>query len=255
APNFLTKPPTFPDFQIRNAVTRPLGSVSMSENRDGITYAGVRHEFAIHPQEPGGYAVDGQQVMVTYAAEPPQTREATLALPRLTFEAFIPEAAQALDPFVAAARLVVRQSVEKPPADLKVGDAVIRTVTIEAEGIPAMLLPELQLNAPDRLAVYRDQPTLQDRTESRSDTLTSTRVERATYILKRPGSYVLPAIDVAWWNLSAREVEHGQADAIRLQVAANPALAPVSEEATPNAKPLWRDVLSALAMHWPIVLA
>ena len=76
APNYMTSPPELPDFQVRNAVTRQLQSVNISEQRDGMSYAGVRFEFAIYPQEPGSYAVSDQKVEVKYAAEPPAVREA-----------------------------------------------------------------------------------------------------------------------------------------------------------------------------------
>ena len=253
APNYLTAPPAFPDFQVRNAVTRDLGSVNMSESHDGTTYAGVRREFAIHPQEPGSYVIADQRIVVAYAADPPRSQEATLTLPRLAFEAMIPDAAQTLDPFVAATRLTLRQSVEPSVGDLKVGDAVVRTVTIEADGIPAMLLPEIRLTAPDGLAVYADQPSLQDRVDRRTDALTATRIDRATYMLQRPGTYVLPAIDIAWWNLREQKIEQAHADAVTVQVAANPALAPDSNQSTFSARAGWRAALAILENDWPIV--
>src|SRR5262245_35505548 len=55
APNYMTAPPALPDFQIRNAVTRQLQSVNLTERHDGATFAGVRFEFAIYPQEAGSY--------------------------------------------------------------------------------------------------------------------------------------------------------------------------------------------------------
>src|SRR5262249_44375895 len=132
-PNYMTAPPEFPELQLRNAATRELDTINMSEQHDGTTYAGVRGEFAIHPQEPGSYAIADQKVDVTYAAVPPASRTVTLALPRLAFDAYIPDAAQALDPFIAATSLALRQAVDRTAADLKIGDAVVRTLTIEAK--------------------------------------------------------------------------------------------------------------------------
>ena len=108
APNYMPAPPVIPDFQVRNAVTRALGAVNQTETREGVSYAGVRYEYAIYPQEPGSYALADQQVTVTYAADPPNARKVDIALPRQTFEAFIPDAAQDLDPFVSADSIAVR---------------------------------------------------------------------------------------------------------------------------------------------------
>src|SRR6516162_4845087 len=105
APNYMTAPPELPGFQVRNAVTRQLQSVNINDQRDGTTYAGVRFEFAIYPQEPGSYAVASQRIVVHYAAEPPATRDAELTTPRMEFASFIPDAAVALRPFVGATRL------------------------------------------------------------------------------------------------------------------------------------------------------
>src|SRR5262245_28366058 len=158
APNYMTTPPELPDFQVRNAVTRQLQSVNINEQQSGTSYAGVRFEFAIYPQEPGSYAIAGQKLTVHYAAEPPATRDAELVLPRIDFAAFIPDAAAALRPFVAAEKLTVEQIVQRSSEQLKTGDAVTRTVTMKAEGTPAMRLPPQSFAQIDGLALYPAQP-------------------------------------------------------------------------------------------------
>jgi hypothetical protein len=222
APNYMTAPPELPDFQIRNAVTRPLQNVNLSEQRDGTTYAGVRFEFAIFPQEPGSYAVADQQVRIRYAADPPTAVEIEMLLPRISFEAFIPDAAAGLHPFHAANKLTIEQQVQRTSEQLKTGDAVTRTVILTADGAPAMLLPPQKFVAIEGLALYPAQPSLEDKTDGRTDTLSSTRVDSATYMLQRPGDYSLPAIDVRWWNLASGKIETAHLDAIALRVAADP---------------------------------
>ena len=205
APNYMTSPPDLPAFQVRNAVTRQLQSVNTNDERNGTSYAGVIMEFAVYPQEPGSYAIPEQKLTVKYAAEPPATREAVLTVPRTSFEAFIPDAASALNPFVAASSLSAEQAVQRSSDELKTGDAVTRTVTIKAEGLPAMLLPPQSFAAIDGFALYPAQPSLEDHVDGRTDAMTSTRIDSATYMLQRPGNYVLPAIDIAWWNVGKRQ--------------------------------------------------
>jgi hypothetical protein len=224
APNYMTSPPELPGFQVRNAVTRQLQSVNLSEQRSGTSFAGVRFEFAIYPQEPGAFAISDQKVKVKYAAERPAVREELLSLPRVSFEAFIPDAAADLNPFLAASQLTLEQSVQRSSDRLKVGDSITRTVTIQAAETPAMLLPPVTFPAVEGLAVYPAQPSLQDKTEGRTDALTATRADSATYILQRPGDYLLPAIDVRWWNAGEGRVETAHVDAVTMQVAPNPAV-------------------------------
>jgi hypothetical protein len=254
APNYMTSPPQLPGFQVRNAVTRQLQSVNLSEQRDGISYAGVQFEYAIYPQEAGSYALADQKITVRYAAEPPASREAVLPLPRIAFEAFIPDAASSLRPFVAATKLSIEQTIQRSSDQLKTGDAVTRIVTTKAEGIPAMLLPPQKLVAIDGLALYPAQPSLQDKTDGRTDALTSTRTDSATYMLQRPGDYLLPAIDVGWWNVDAGKMELAHLDAVPLQVAANPAVQGAPSAGATAARWNWDAVIDFIADHWLIVI-
>jgi oxygen tolerance protein BatD len=253
APNYMTAPPELPAFQVRNVVTRQLQSVNRSETLNGTTYAGVRFEFAIYPQEPGSYAIANQTLTVRYAAEPPVTREATMALPRIAFDAFIPDGASALDPFIAATKLTIEQAVQRSSDQLKTGDAVTRTVTIKAEGTPAMLLPPVTSPAIEGLALYPAQPSLQDRIDSRTDLLSSTRTDSATYMLERPGDYLLPAIDIRWWNAGEGKIELAHLDAVPLQVAANPA-AESAAAADAGAGWNWGRLVDLVADHWAFVV-
>jgi hypothetical protein len=248
APNYMTRPPELPDFQVRNAVTRPLQSVNINEQQGGTGYAGVRFEFAIYPQEPGAYAIAGQNLTVHYAAEPPATRDADLALPPIDFTAFVPDTATAVRPFVAAERLTVTQTVQRSSEQLRTGDSLTRTVTINAEGTPAMLLPPQTFTAIDGLALYPAQPALDDHTDGRTDVLTSARTDSATYVLQRPGKYVLPAVDVGWWNVGEQRVERAHLDAIAIEVAANPDM-PVAS-AKQGARRDWDGVVDFIWRHW-----
>jgi len=256
APNYMTAPPELPSFQVRNAVTRELASVNTNEQQDDTSYAGVRFEYAIYPQEPGSYAVTDQKVRVRYAAEPPATREVTLALPRVSFEAFIPAAAGDLRPFVAANTLTIEQAIQRSSDELKAGDAVTRTVTTKAEGTPAMLLPPQKLTAIEGLASYPGQPTLEDKTEGRTDTMTSTRVDSVTYMLEKPGDYTLPAIDLRWWNVRDEKLELAHLDAVTLRVVANPAVDVTAPVGQAGAGWTWDALVDFIAGHWlPMIVA
>jgi len=249
APNYMTSPPDVPGFQLRNAVTRQLQSVNTREQQNGIDYAGVAFEFAIYPLEPGSYAITDQKLMLKYAAEPPTTREAVISLPRIEFQAFIPDAAAGLNPFLTATGLTVEQVIQRSSGELKIGDAVTRTVTIKAEGTPAMLLPPQTFAAIDGLAVYPAQPSLSDHTDRRTDMLTSTRVESATYMLERPGAYLLPAIAVRWWKSDEQKIEVAHLGAVPLQVVANPAQASSSGGAATSRRN-WDMLIGLTADHW-----
>ena len=85
APNYMTSPPEMPGLpasQRRDATAAERQHFPSSGTAS--SYAGVRFEFAIYPQEPGSFAISEQKVKIKYAAEPPATREAVLcACPRI----------------------------------------------------------------------------------------------------------------------------------------------------------------------------
>ncbi|HUO00778.1 MAG TPA: hypothetical protein VMU69_31670 [Bradyrhizobium sp.] len=253
APNYMTAPPELPGFQIHNAVTRPLQNVNLNEQREGTAYAGVRFEFEIYPQEPGSYAVADQKVRIRYAADPPSTREVEMLLPHIAFEAFIPDAAAGLHPFLAATGLTIEQEVQRSSEQLKTGDAITRTLIIKGEGVPAMLLPPQKFAAIEGLALYPAQPSLEDKTAARTDTLSSTRVDSATYMLQKPGDYSLPAIDVRWWNLGSGKIETVHLDAIAFQVAVNSAQ-PNAAVGAGSSRSILDILFDFVTDHWLLAL-
>jgi hypothetical protein len=254
APNYMPAAPVIPDFQVRNAVTRSLGAINQTETRDGVTFAGVRYEFAIYPQEPGSYALASQPVTVTYAADPPNARKVDMALSRQTFEAFIPDAAQDLDPFVSAESITIEQRVEQSSQDLKVGDSIKRAVTVKAAGTPAMLLPPAVFAKVDGLALYPGQPSVQDNVDQRTSALSATRTDDGTYMLERAGDYTLPPIELAWWNVRDGKIERTRAGAITLHVADNPALHASAPGEAHARNWNWHAPVFWLLDHWLLTL-
>jgi len=253
APNYMTTPPVLPEFQVRNAVTRRLQSLNLNEQHDGLTYAGVRFEFAIYPQEVGSYAVADQSISLTYAADPPQTRHTTLPLPRLEFSAFIPGPAAQLDPFLAATGLTIGQTVHYSSDQPRIGDSLTRTITIRADGPPSMILPPTTFASLDGLALYPAQPSLQDRVDARSADLSAVRVDAATYMLEKPGDYLLPAIELRWWNVRAERIETARAGTIELHVLDNPAATRVAAD-KPQSPWNWHGLADFIGEHWALLL-
>ncbi len=252
-PNFFATTPVVPDFQIRNAITRTLDRTNFAEQKNGATLAGIRYRFGIYPQQAGHYEVASGTIQVSYAEVPPNHRDVTLTIPRLSADATFPDAAKALKPFVGASGLTMTQSVRQSSSELKVGDSITRTIVVTAQDTPAMLLPPISFAAIDGLAVYPDQPVLADQADSRSDALTGARTDQATYMLQKAGDFVLPAIDVAWWRFEGDAIQHARVDPLPLRVADNPALRPAPPvEMTRSWN--WRGWLDWLFEHWRTAL-
>ena len=236
APNYMTAPPVVPDFQMRNAATFPLGTRNQSEQDGATTLAGVVFEFAIYPLEPGSFALAGKSVTVTYAAAPPATRTTALPLPAIALEALIPAAAADLEPFLAAESLRLEQTVRPSTEELKPGDAITRIVTAKGTGVPAMLLPPITFRPVDCLGIYAAEPALQSNFDPRTDQLSVVRVDQATFMAIKPGAYVLPAIEIGWWDARNGRIARSSVGAVPIRVVAGAASAPdPSTQAPPRA--------------------
>ena len=79
--------------------------------------------------------------------------------------------------------------------------------------------------APPGVRVYLASPQIDDR-QDRGD-VTGHRVDKATYVFERGGSFVLPAVAQPWWDLEARRLRVARAPDVTVAVAAAP-LAPIS---------------------------
>ena len=123
------------------------------------------------------------------------------------------------------------------PGEAMVGAAFTRTVTRTAPDVMAMAFPPLPVTEEDGLAVYASDPDVSDR-ESRGQ-LTGLRVDRITYVIEQPGTYTLPALVIAWFDLGAKELMTVELPSVTFVATAKPQAKDVNTntEVTGGAKP------------------
>ncbi len=90
-------------------------------------------------------------------------------------------------------------------AHFKVGEPITRTLTIRAQGLSNSQLPGLPSLLLDHLKAYPDQPILKD--VSSDQGIMGTRQEKIAIIPTVPGTYILPAIKIPWWNINSRKMQ------------------------------------------------
>jgi hypothetical protein len=236
-PNYFTGEPEFPPLNLDNAIVvlpeeRPEHS---NENINGESYAGITKAYLIYPQQPGSFKLPHAQIVVKYAVQPPKSAEVRIPLPDLSFEAVIPPEAAGLDYFLPTASLMMAQKFDRPIKDLKVGDTLTRTVTITASKLKAMMIPPTRFEAADGIVIYPKQPAVDDITSKQGEFVQGRRVDTATYLIRKEGSYTLPEIQIQWWDLAGRKVRTARLPAIHLTAAPNPAYIP---ELPPEPEPV-----------------
>jgi hypothetical protein len=232
-----------------DAVVQKIGDDRRFETRrDGRLYQVIERSYAIFPQASG-----------------------TLEIPPLRFDGEIGRGANRFDPFGSRAERIrkrtetVRIEVLPPPADaghrrwlpaqslslsddwqgqtrqLTVGEPATRTLNLSALGLPAAQMPELRFSIPAEFKSYPDQPSRKD--EVGAAGITGVLQQKIALVPTRPGRYQLPAIDLDWWDVNAKEWRTARLEPVSMVVspavdsaAAAPPLAAPTIPAPPAAE-------------------
>ncbi len=261
-PNYFMSGLTFPAIDVPGAVVaRPDQSAQhLNEVIGGESYAGLQESFTVTPQRAGEFTLPPARITFRYAAEPGKATEAAVTLPPQRFTAKLPPgaavppgagpgaAAAAGSPAAPVARVTVTQTLDRDLKNVKVGDALTRTVTAFAERTQTMMIPPPTFAAPPGVRVYRQDPVLTDERGDRGEFVGGRRTDRVTYVFEQPGDYTLPAVEIAWFNPATGKPEVARAPALAVAVAANPGTSPaiapepppVEAAPPPSARLDWR---------------
>lgn len=225
-PTWLPKPVVFPSLEAPNILVQlPEGSTGpISRAIEGETWSGVSRRYRLTPMVPGQVQIPAQQMIVTWA-EPgkPDPMQKTVTLDPIVIEGRVPDGAENLSPFIGAQELTLTQEVSDAEMPLKAGESITVTLTAKIEGTSAMflppLLPVIDLNG---VAVYPAEPIIQDKEERGK--VTGTRSESVTLVAQSGGGGTFPATELAWFNLSSKDIETASTDGFEVMIDAPPAL-------------------------------
>jgi hypothetical protein len=196
-----------------DAIVQPLDEgKNYATNLNGREYSVHERQYAVFPQQPGvlrikplqysGVRVSSRRSffdMDPFGAargEPVRTQSEAVTLN------VRPPAAT---PWLPATRLEIEEKWSGEPGEFRVGEPLTRRLRITATGLTAEQLPELTSKAVDGFKQYPDQPALNNQ---KSETgITGVREESVAFMPTRPGTYVLPAVEIKWWNTKTDKEE------------------------------------------------
>jgi hypothetical protein len=100
----------------------------------------------------------------------------------------------------------IKEEWHQEPPVFNVGEPVTRTITLVAEGLSAAQLPEVNMGQMKDMKQYLDQPEKED---EKSDTgVVGMRQEKIALIPTKTGNYIIPAIEIPWWNTEEDRLEY-----------------------------------------------
>ncbi|TXI01756.1 MAG: hypothetical protein E6Q76_16635 [Rhizobium sp.] len=255
-PDFFTSPPQFPLFEVPNAlVTLPEErAYNITETVDGVAYSGIRKAYAIIPQTAGTFTLPPITVELGYPIEGKPSK-ATVTVPSVTFDVKSSGAtAGNAQPFPAG-KLTVTQSFDRDLRSLKVGDAVVRTITVSAENTQAIVMPAVEVGTATGLRQYAKTPRVEDGLSDGRNPV-SRRTETYVYTADKSGNFEIPAVSYVWFDVADRQTKTASLPAIELSIAAadqQTAIKPVVKEAPAESPWIHRRktaaaILSGLAL-------
>jgi hypothetical protein len=222
----------------------------LSETIDGDGYAGQRYEFMLFTQRDGDFLVPPMPVEVEVrqygTSSGPKIQRKTL--PTVKFAARTPPAAEGIRGLISTNDFAATQTWSSDNENTRVGDSLVRDVTLRASDVSAMAFAPLLHPDIELVAIYPEQATVNDKFDRGK--LTGTRVETVTYVFEQAGDVEIPGIALSWWDIQSEQLHRIDLPGLSLQIAVNPALqAAVDAEVAPQAskQQLW-PVLIALAI-------
>jgi hypothetical protein len=200
----------FDDIEIPGAYLMRTDSqgTRLQETIDGISYSGQRYEFSIYPQAAGAIEIPviGVELTTRPAAVDTGASVRQAQAPAVTILSKVPAGAENIRGLVSTTQLTAGQNWQSPDETPEVGDALQRTVSLQAVDISGMAFTPLEHEDIAGVGIYPAQPTVQD--TSNRGSLNGSRTEVVTYVFEQSGEVQIPDIEFSWWNLADSKLEH-----------------------------------------------
>lgn len=195
--------------EIPNVIAKQRNQLATNytERKGGQTWSRQRWEITLYPQASGQFVIPPVAVGVQVSAPDGSKVTGTLYTQPIKFEASMPSGLLSDDSaWFTATKVSVDQKWTMSNDELKVGDAITRTITINAQDSLSVLLPDLLSN--DSTASYQayPQPNRLDDKQTRGD-YQSSRIEESVYVIQQGGEFTLPEHKFQWWNSKSKALE------------------------------------------------
>lgn len=232
-------------------------TVKLSENRQGVTWQGLRYTLFLYPQKPGELRVPPFEVRFTvragFGTEPSEFGFRTDAL---RIEARLPDGARPGELLVTTADFSLQGSWSRPPPaegplQLQTGDALTLEVSRRAADVPGMVFQPLPRRGIEGLGEYPAAPVVADRVNRGA--LVGTRNDSVTFVCEKPGRYVIPEWRFTWWDPVRVELSEKVIPEVTLEVTANAAYGPEAA-AGEGVSRLWAILIGLVAIGLVLAL-
>lgn len=197
-----------------DAIIEQISEDNYQTTRNGISYEVFQRRYAIFPQKSGQLKINPLTFEGRVNASQPRTIfdqfRMSGQLKRLRsnpLEVTVKAAPSSvnLQDWLPAENLQLTEEWSDDIQNINTGDPVTRTITITAEGLTAVQLPELSFAEIDGIKQYPDKPVTQN--EQTANGITGIKQFKVALIPGNAGTYTLPAVKLQWWNTKTNRME------------------------------------------------
>ena len=218
--------PVFTELDMEDTVTQLIGSPNQYERLiDGERFGVYEKRYVIFPQRSGpleipdilfrGEVTDGSS---NFVFRNMNTRRVTAFIEGTTIEVKERPATVPRDEdWLPVTGLTLEETWSGDINALKVGDSVVRTLILRAEGLDGAVIPPFSPQDIDGLNLYPD-PADISRTFV-DGSIVGTRVETSTYVALEAGTIEVPALEIPWWDITTDSARTTTLPATRFEVA------------------------------------
>lgn len=185
-------------------VETPLSKGPISKNLQGKTWSGILVEYAAYPISAGQLGLGKIDVVAEVANPGASASQVKWQSEPITVSAVMPKGVKNLDQLIVASDVNIKEQWQIPE-NPKVGDSLIRTITIEAEGTQSMLIPETHWPRVEGARLYEQKPILNN--SSNRGTAKATRKQELQYTLEHKGKLRLSTLSWQWYNVETQQLQ------------------------------------------------
>ncbi|MDA8661177.1 hypothetical protein N9M01_13285 [Luminiphilus sp.] len=204
-------------------------AANASERRNGETWTVQRWFIDVFATKPGTVIIPPLGVSVSVSKSTQETVASKLNTEPLTVTTHIPPELADLKDWVASPSVTLVQTVEGS-LDTYLGSAINRRITLKAQDVMAMLLPQTTSENDPLLQMYPEPPVLRNR--SNRGNLTATRSDKISWIAAAPGTVEIPGVAVNWWNTDTQTLEILTTEPLSISISGELPPKPVSSTET-----------------------
>lgn len=273
---------TEPTTSDADAILHKISEDNFQTTRNGIRYEVFERRYAIYPQKSGTLKINP----ITFEARINATQPRSIfdsfqmsgQLKRLRSKAIEINVKAApsdinLQDWLPATNLQLVEEWSDDIQNINAGDPVTRTITIAAEGLTGVQLPDFSFDDIDGLKQYPDKAIIEDRKTTTG--IVGLKQFKIALIPASAGVYTLPAIEMKWWNTKTNKQETaslpeavitvtGDAsatiDTANTSIDNTPATTVPSDDGTQpaeiivNSEPYWKWLTLLFSLAWLVTL-